>query len=104
MSREEAACKVLQMPITNFALVEYPRVTLAPAGITIIGPREDNTATKDRRIAVQFDDPVLAAVLVKLLDSAHQALAGDRSQARQFIARATALVRAAVEQRAAAND
>src|SRR5262249_53894692 len=53
-------------------------------------------AVRDER-SVEFDRPALTAVLVKLLNSAHQALASDRAQADELIASATTLIRAEME-------
>src|ERR1700687_5144611 len=100
MIEGEEADAALQMPSAEFESVEQSTVDLASAGITATGPRED-VEPSDRRVSAELDNPILATVLLKLLDSAHQALAGERGQAHQFIARATALVSAEVRHREA---
>jgi AraC family transcriptional regulator len=100
MIEREEADEALQMPSAEFASVEQSTVDLPSAGITATGPRED-VEPSDRRVSAEIDNPILATVLLKLLNSAHQALAGERGQAHQFIARATALVSAEVRHREA---
>jgi AraC family transcriptional regulator len=102
MTEREEEVAALQMPSAEFASVEQSTVDLASASITATGARED-VQPIDRRVSAELDNPILATVLLKLLNSAHQALAGERGQAYQFIERATALVSAEVQHREAAE-
>ena len=68
-----------------------------------IHPSEDRVPQGNGRDARSFDSPGLATVVVQLLNAAHEALAGDRREADQFIARATDLIRTEVEHRETAG-
>jgi AraC family transcriptional regulator len=84
----------------EFAQVEQSTVDLATTGIAASEPRNE-VGPHGRRVSGKLENPVLATVLLKLLNSAHRALADEGGQVDQFIARATALVSAEVEHREA---
>jgi AraC-like DNA-binding protein len=89
------------MSIGIAGLVDQPKVALAGASAAAIermqgDDRADEPASDGR------DNPVLTTVLVKLLNSAHRALADGR-EAHKFIAKATALLEAEVDRREAAE-
>jgi len=71
-------------------------------GNLVAGPREDSAPGSPRSSALPYR-PILATLLLKLLNSAQQALTGDYKQADKFIARATALISAEVQYQSTAK-
>src|SRR5258708_10716566 len=90
------------MSIATAGLVEQPNFAAASASGAALAPTQHDGRAGDEG-ADGRDDPILSTVLVKLLKSAHQALAVDGTEARQYIARATALIKAEVDRRGAAE-
>jgi AraC-like DNA-binding protein len=66
------------------------------AATNIVNPLVLAGAVSDER-SVRFDRPFFTTVLVKLLNSAHEALRIDRVRADKFIATAATLIRAEIE-------
>ena len=66
------------------------------AATTVVSPLVLAGAISDERFA-QFDRPTFTTVLVRLLNSAREALATDRVRADKFIASAATLIRAEME-------
>jgi AraC-like DNA-binding protein len=99
--REEAYEAHLASP--KFELVEQIAAYPPRADNAVIEPRA-GLGSVPRPAPADAHRPILAALLLKLLNAAHEVLARDREQADNFIERATALVRAQVEHREAAAD
>jgi AraC-like DNA-binding protein len=72
-------------------------VDSARRSITVTRPRKDEVEPTDRRVSAQLADSVSAKVVVKLLNSAQQALSSDRAQVGQLIGRVTAIISAEAE-------
>jgi AraC-like DNA-binding protein len=92
-----------EMSIATAELIEQPNFAVARVSATAFGTIQHDAQAGDEPRSNDRDSPILATVLVKLLKSAHQAVAADGSEARQYIARATALIKAEVDRREAAE-
>src|SRR5207248_4947679 len=85
----------LQILSAEFTFDEQSTIDLTSGGATAFEAWEE----VGRPASAQLENPILATVLLKLLSSAHRALATERDQADKFIAQATALVSAEVQRR-----